>query len=88
MKNYSEGYYVIESVSDEGKYYLVNGWNRYKTFWTTNRGWALFKSPVQAKASLTKLLKVMDDYESDTFYMLKIVAKTVVEKTLIERDAK
>ena len=25
--------YTIKSVSDEGIYYLVNGWNKYKTFW-------------------------------------------------------
>ena len=85
MKNYTEGYYVIESVSDEGKYYLVNGWNRNKALWTKERGKALFNTPGQAKASLTKLLKVMDDYASDTFYMLKIVCGNVMERTLIER---
>lgn len=25
--------YTIKSVSDEGVYYLVNGWNKCKTFW-------------------------------------------------------
>ena len=25
--------YIIQSISEEGIYYLCNGWNKHKTFW-------------------------------------------------------
>lgn len=62
--------YTIKSVSDEGEWYLVNHWNTYKAFWqkqnkcTPNN---TFKTVGQARASLTKLLKVMPEYSTDTF---------------------
>jgi hypothetical protein len=68
--------YTIKSTSGEGIYYLVNGWNKCRTFWfdersvledTENAKRFFFNKPSQAKASLTKLLKTMEEYKSDTF---------------------
>lgn len=61
--------YTIKSESAEGVYFLVNGWNKNKTFWTDEKHIekAIFKTIGQAKASLTKLLKVMEDYKTDKF---------------------
>ena len=73
--------YTIKSVSDEGIYYLVNGWNKYKTFWISqaefnrNHNYYInnyfFKTKASAKSSLTKLLKVMPDYKTDVFSMIE-----------------
>ena len=73
--------YTIKSTSDEGVYYLVNGWNKIKTFWlcegtvmkdpeTAKR--FFFNKPSQAKARLTKLLKVMPEYKTDTFELVEL----------------
>ena len=62
--------YTIQSNSQEGIYYLVNGWNKHKTFWVELKdlkSTMLFNTIGQAKASLTKLLKVMTDYKDDIF---------------------
>lgn len=61
--------YLIKSVSEEGEYFLCNGWERHKTFWCEKREFrqCLFNTVGQAKASLTKLLKSMDDYAQDKF---------------------
>ena len=51
--------YTIKSTSQEGTYYLVNGWNKHKTFWVEEKDLKsnmLFNTTGQAKASLTKLL--------------------------------
>ena len=64
--------YTIKSTSQEGTYYLVNGWNKHKTFWVEEKDLKsnmLFNTTGQAKASLTKLLKVMEDYRTDKFEM-------------------
>lgn len=72
--------YTIKSTSDEGVYFLVNGWNKCKTFWfseksvmedTENAKRFFFNKPSQAKASLTKLLKVMTDYATDKFELVE-----------------
>ena len=65
-------YYTIKSVSEEGTYYLVNGWNKHKRFWVRENeswrmSWCCFKTPSQARASLTKLLKIMEDYRNEQF---------------------
>ena len=58
--------YTIKAISGEGVYYLVNGWNKCKTFWFNEKSVMsdienakrfFFNKPSQAKASLTKLLK-------------------------------
>ena len=72
--------YTIKSTSNEGIYYLVNGWNKCKTFWFNQKSVLedkenakrfFFNTPGQAKASLTKLLKVMDDYKKDSFELVE-----------------
>ncbi len=74
--------YTIKSTSQEGIYYLVNGWSKCNTFWFTEKSVLenkqnairfFFNKPAQAKASLTKLLKVMPDYASDTFELVEII---------------
>ena len=61
--------YLIKSVSEEGEYFLCNGWEKHKAFWCRKREFrkCLFNTIGQAKASLTKLLKVMDDYAQNEF---------------------
>lgn len=72
--------YTIKSTSEEGIYYLVNGWEKCKTFWfseksvmkdTENAKRFFFNKPSQAKASLTKLLKIMPDYMDDEFEIVE-----------------
>lgn len=68
--------YGIKSTSEEGVYFLVNGWEKHCAFWIResevlkNPKQAKkchFNKPSQAKTSLTKLLKIMDDYKNDVF---------------------
>lgn len=72
--------YTIKSTSSEGVYYLVNGWNKCKTFWFNEKSVMedkenakrfFFNKPSQARASLTKLLKVMPDYADDKFELIE-----------------
>ena len=72
--------YTIKSTSEEGIYYLVNGWNKCKTFWFNEKLVMqdtefvknfFFNKPSQAKASLTKLLKIMPDYANDKFEVVE-----------------
>lgn len=66
--------YAIRSTSEEGIYYLVNGWNKHKAFWVEEKHLdkAIFKTLGSARASLTKLLKVMTDYKTDCFEFFAI----------------
>ena len=66
--------FTIKSISDEGTYYLVNGWEKSKTFWKHGseiKKTEMFKRKQDAKASLTKLLKIMEEYLTDTFYIVE-----------------
>ena len=72
--------YTIKSTSPEGVYYLVNGWYKCKTFWFSEKSVMenienakrfFFNKPSQAKASLTKLLKIMPEYASDQFEVVE-----------------
>lgn len=72
--------YTIKATSDEGIYYLVNGWNKCKTFWFNEKSVMediefakrfFSNKPSQAKASLTKLLKIMQDYANDKFEIVE-----------------
>lgn len=66
--------YTIKSTSDEGTYFLVNHWEKHKTFWVKPekiKQSMLFKRASDAKCSLTKLLSVMDDYKSDKFELVE-----------------
>ena len=67
--------FTIKSTSDEGVYYLVNGWEKHKAFWKTKeqlKPSMLFKREQDAKMSLTKLLKIMDEYSNDKFEIVSI----------------
>lgn len=67
--------YTIKSVSDEGVYYLVNNWNKHKSFWIEPekvKKEMLFKRPMDAKRSLTKLLKVMPEYQTDKTELIEV----------------
>ena len=57
----------VKSVSDEGVYYLVNGWKKHKAFWLKDcyDPRIFFKDMRSAKTSITKLMKIMPDYLSD-----------------------
>jgi len=74
--------YTIKSVSEEGEYYLVNHWYKFKAIWqrkekiTTKR---IFKDEKSAKASLTKLLKVMPEYANDKLIMVQVNPGGVME---------
>lgn len=72
--------YTIKSTSEEGIYYLVNGWQKCKTFWLDEDSVMenmekakkfFFNKPSQAKTSLTKLLKIMPDYANDKFEIVE-----------------
>lgn len=65
--------YTIKSTSSEGVYYLVNGRNKARTFWKDHTDSATqFKTAGQARASLTKLLKIMPDYLDDLFEVVEV----------------
>ena len=66
--------YTIRSTSEEGIYYLVNGWDKHRAFWVKEKhiDKAIFKTAGQAKASLTKLLKVMDEYRTNIFELVAV----------------
>lgn len=61
----------VKSVSADGIYYLVNGWRKYKSFWLhfyaigNDDKRVLFKDTKSARASLTKLFKIMPEYRDD-----------------------
>lgn len=68
--------FTIKSTSDEGIYYLVNHWDKHKTFWVRKeqlKPSMLFGTAGYAKRSLHKLLKTMEDYKTDKFEVEMIV---------------
>lgn len=77
--------FTIKSISEEGTYYLNKDWERNKSFWKLGseiKKEQMFKTASAAKCSLTKLLKVMDDYRTDKFFLVetdennKIISET------------
>lgn len=67
--------FTIKSTSNEGIYYLVNHWEKNKTFWIEPekiKKPMLFNRVCDAKRSLTKLLKIMDDYKKDVFEIVEL----------------
>lgn len=77
--------FTIKSISKEGTYYLNKDWEKNKSFWKHGseiKTEQMFKTASAAKCSLTKLLKVVDDYLSDKFFLVetdennKIVSET------------
>lgn len=66
--------YTVKSVSCDGVWYLVNHWNTNKRFWQQKDNitpYTTFSSKRTAKASLTKLLKVMAEYKDDWFTLVR-----------------
>ena len=69
--------FTIKSTSQEGVYYLVNHWEQNKKFWVEpNKAKCemLFNRASDAKRSLTKLLKIMEEYKNDTFELIELTA--------------
>lgn len=68
-------YYTIQSKSEDGTYYLVNGWDKHKAFWKPLSKYhkdMMFKRASDAKRSRTKLLKVMmGDYVDDEMWLVE-----------------
>ena len=67
--------YTIKSTSEDGIFYLVKDWRKNKAIWIKKerlKQTMLFKRPQDAWSSLTKLLKVMDEYRTDNFELVKI----------------
>ena len=72
--------YTIKSTSEDGVFYLVNGWYKHRMIWISekkvmeNKEFSkkyFFQKPQHAKASLAKLLKVMTEYKDDCLEMVK-----------------
>ncbi len=66
--------FTIKSVSKDGTYYLVRDWRKKRTFWKLGseiRHEDMYKRAQDAMSALTKLLKVMDEYKSDRFYIVE-----------------
>lgn len=66
--------FTIKSISDDGVYVLNKDWEKNKSFWkypSEIRTDQMFKTASAAKGSLTKLLKVMDEYLSDKFFLVE-----------------
>lgn len=79
--------FTIKSTSDEGVYYLVNHWDRHKTFWVEPENIKpemLFKTPADARRSLKKLLTVMDDYKKDTFELVEMDVLKQTSNNIVE----
>ena len=67
--------YTVKSISDEREYHLVKNWEKHKTFWNRKEEMKkdmLYKTGSAAKASLTKLLKIMEYYRNDKFELVKM----------------
>ena len=71
--------FTIKSISNEGMYYLVKNWDKQKTFWKTKNKLSyktdLYNTESSAKASMTKLLKVMEEYAEDRLYLIEMSDK-------------
>ena len=59
--------YTIRSVSEDGVYYLVNGWRKHKAFWSKTADPVRngFKTDGLAERQLDKLLATMPEYGKD-----------------------
>lgn len=68
--------YTIKSTSEDGIYYLVNHWQKHKTFWIKKeklKPEMLFKTVGYAQRNLTRLLEIMEDYRTDKFEVVEVV---------------
>lgn len=67
--------FTIKSESNEGTYYLVRRQKKHKKIWVKREFLTeemLFPTSAGAKKCLTRLLKVMPEYASDTFTLVEI----------------
>ena len=73
--------YTIKSVSNEGTYYLVNGWKKHNAYWTPtlNPTRNKFKSKGLALRSLRILLNNMPEYRSDNLTLIKLTENGGIE---------
>ena len=65
--------YTIQSVSEEGTYYLCKNWNKNKTFWKEKdclKDSDLYKSPSYSIRSLKKVLEMLPDYATGKFTLV------------------
>ena len=76
--------YTIKSTSNEGVFYLVKDWRKNKAIWVRKeklKSEMLFKRAQDAWASLTCLLKVMDEYATDKFELAEFEYQKVLHIT-------
>ncbi len=76
--------YAIRSDSEKGTFFLVKDWRKNRAIWSRylDFGKCLFKTESAAKASLTKLLKVMDEYAEDAFTVILLdSSNAIISKT-------
>ena len=66
--------YAIKSESDDGIYYLVNGWRKHNAYWWSklNPTKVMFKQKGTALRSLRQLLNTMPEYREDVFTLVEI----------------
>lgn len=63
----------VKSTSSDGVYYLVNGWNKYRAIWIPNADYrTTFKDLRSAKTSVTKLMKIFDEYRDDKIEYIEV----------------
>lgn len=67
--------YTIKSTSNDGIWYLINGWWRHKAYWQQYDNCSpdtTFKRISDAKRGLTNLLKyMMAEYDNDDFTLVE-----------------
>jgi hypothetical protein len=81
--------YTVKTESWEGTYYLINHWNKYKTFFKSGLPQLrdqYFKSEADAQRSITKLLNgVMgDDYREDKFTIIQVSESEMINGKLLQ----
>lgn len=80
--------YTVKSTSPEGIYYLVNRCNFHNKIWVREnelKRSMLFRRERDAKARLTSLLKVMDDYKNDIFEIVEVENKNEIRNYSAEK---
>jgi hypothetical protein len=79
--------YTVKTESSDGIYYLINHWNKYKTFFKRNLPQLYdqyFKTEADAKRSITKLLNgcMGDEYMDDKFTIIKVSESEMINGQL------
>ena len=60
--------FTIQSISEDGTYYLVKDWRKHKVMWVKKENIKpeyLYASETYAKKGMEKLLNIMTDYATD-----------------------